>query len=84
MSVTDGVIGRRIVDTVTGRAPDSSCCPSEIARELGGDGWRDLMPRVRGVAITLAKQGAIEIRQRGQRVDPDDFSGPIRLARPRD
>ncbi|WP_424822012.1 DUF3253 domain-containing protein [Salinisphaera sp.] len=67
---------------MSGRAPDATCCPSEVARELGGEDWRDLMPRIRRVAVELTRQRVIEIRQRGRRIDPEDFSGPIRLGCP--
>lgn len=84
MSVTDAAIGARIASRVEERAPDATCCPSEIARELGGEDWRDLMPRVRRVAVEFAQRGLIEIRQGGRRVDPGNFSGPIRLGCRRD
>jgi hypothetical protein len=41
------------------------------------------MPLVRDVASSLARQGAIELRRRGERLDPVDLgAGPIRLAPP--
>ncbi|MES1936395.1 DUF3253 domain-containing protein [Salinisphaera hydrothermalis] len=87
MSVSDQAIARAIVDRVHERGPDATCCPSEIARDIaseqGGCDWRELMPRVRQAAVDLAHRQRIEIRQRGEQVDPDNFSGPIRLGLPR-
>lgn len=41
------------------------------------------MPRVRALAVDLAKVGALEIRQRGRALSPDEaLRGPIRLGRP--
>ncbi len=42
------------------------------------------MKATRTVARELARAGTIDITQKGQRVDPDGFKGPIRLRlRPR-
>ena len=37
------------------------------------------MPATRGAAVELALSGKLDITQKGQRVDPGDFKGPIRL-----
>lgn len=63
------------------RAPEGSTCPSDIARAVGSDAWRTLMPITRDVARHLAKEGTIEIRQKGTPLDPDQpWRGPIRIA----
>jgi hypothetical protein len=56
-------------------------CPSEAARAVGGDDWRDLMPAAREAAARLADRGEIEVTQRGERVDALAARGPIRLGR---
>jgi hypothetical protein len=62
------------------RGTDSSTCPSDAARAVGGENWRDLMPDAREVARSLAKAGEVEITQGGNAVDPDgDWRGPIRI-----
>lgn len=67
-----------------GRDPAATICPSEVARIVGGDQWRDLMPVVRDVAADSSRSGEIEMRQRGDAVDPEAVvSGPIRLGRGR-
>lgn len=74
----------RLVDA---RGPDKTCCPSEVARALGGphpDGWGPLMQPVRRVAVRLTKAGRIAILRKGRPVpDPDDFRGIYRLGLPR-
>ena len=37
------------------------------------------MPLTREVAEACAKDGLLEILQKGERVDPDSYKGPIRL-----
>jgi hypothetical protein len=88
--LTDPAVDRVLADeirTLVAARPAGSVCPSEVARkaaeDLGTPGWRDLMPLVREVASSLARQGAIELRRRGERLDPVDLgAGPIRLAPP--
>ena len=42
-------------------------------------GWRDYMDLTRFVAFHLAKNGEIEICQKGETVKDEDVRGPIRL-----
>jgi hypothetical protein len=63
-----------------GRGPGSSTCPSDAARAIGVDNWRDLMTDAREVARELAESGQVEITQRGKVVDPKgDLRGPVRI-----
>lgn len=68
-----------ILKQVQQRGPDKSICPSEVARSLGGETWRSLMPLVREVGADLAKSGAIVVTQKGVPVDPHMAKGPIRF-----
>ncbi|MEM6726389.1 MAG: DUF3253 domain-containing protein [Bacteroidota bacterium] len=61
------------------RGQGKSICPSDVAKYLFPDDWRDHMETIRQVAWKLAKEGLIRITQGEQTVDADDFSGPIRL-----
>ena len=62
------------------RGPDSSTCPSDAARAVGGQTWRDLMDDARESARELARSGDFEITQGGDVVDPNsDWRGPIRI-----
>src|SRR5262245_9010681 len=38
------------------RSPDRTICPSDVARAVGGDGWRSLMEPVRDVVRDLARR----------------------------
>ena len=62
------------------RAPAKTICPSDAARAVGGDKWRDLMDAARDIARDLARAGEVQIMQRGEVLDPDaDWRGPIRI-----
>jgi hypothetical protein len=58
----------------------SSICPSEAARAVGGNDWRELMEPAREAARLLARAGEVQITQRGAVLDPDGIlRGPIRI-----
>ena len=59
--------------------PSSSICPSEAARKVRPEDWRDWMEDTRRAARRLAHRQRIEVLQKGRVVDPADFRGPIRL-----
>ena len=61
------------------RAVGATICPSEAARHVGGDEWRDLMEPARRAARRLVDAGVVEITQAGQVVDPTTAKGPIRI-----
>lgn len=82
MRPTDATVRLAIADLLAQRAAEATVCPSEVARTLSAENWRPLMPQVRAVAIDMARQGRLEIRQRGQALSPDaELRGPIRLGR---
>ena len=61
--------------------------PNEVAKAVATDvsnpeGWRRELPKVRAVAIGLARQGRIEILRKGKPVDPEDVRGIYRLRLP--
>lgn len=64
------------------RAPDATICPSEAARAVDPEGWRELMPAARAAAGRLAAAGAAEVTQGGQVVDVATARGPVRVRRP--
>ncbi len=69
-----------ILDLARERGPAKTICPSDAARRVGGDDWRDLMDDARDVARDLARSGDVEITQGGDVVDPDaTWHGPIRI-----
>jgi hypothetical protein len=63
------------------RGPDRTICPSDVARTVGGDSWRRLMGLAREVAAELHDAGALQVMQRGERVDPRTARGPVRIGR---
>lgn len=62
------------------RGPEKTICPSDAARAVGGDHWRDLMDDARAIARELARNGEVEISQKGEVLDPDaTWRGPVRI-----
>ena len=71
---------RQLILAMTGqRGVEKSICPSEVARSADPNDWRSLMDPVRDEAIRLAREGAIELLQGGNVIEPGEFRGPIRL-----
>lgn len=71
-----------ILELLDRRGPGKTICPSDAARALAGARFRSLMDETRAAAAELAAEGAIEVTQRGEVVDPATARGPIRLRRP--
>ena len=72
-----------ILGLLSARAATATICPSESARAIGGDEWRELMEPARRAARRLVARGEIDITQGGSVVDPSTAKGPIRLRRHR-
>lgn len=77
--VDDATLEATILDLLSQRADTSSICPSDAARAVGGDDWRDLMDDTRRVAARLVSEGRVQITQGGEVVDPAEARGPIRI-----
>jgi hypothetical protein len=80
---TDRELERTVLDLLAQRAADATICPSEAARAVGGEQWRELMEPVRAAARRLVVAGEVEITQGGLVVDPSTAGGPIRIRRRR-
>ena len=78
---TDQELEAAIVDLLNGRAGGATICPSEAARRVDPDGWRELMEPARRAARRLVADGTAEITQGGHVVDPSTAKGPIRVRR---
>ena len=80
-------VDRRLEQTIgallDGRRPDATICPSEAARAVDPEGWRQLMPAARAAAGRLAAAGEAEVTQGGEVVDVATARGPVRVRRPR-
>ena len=70
-----------ILSLLRARGTAKTICPSEAARRLDAEGWRDRMDEVRRAGAALASDGAIRVTQQG-RVVPPDAPGPIRYGLP--
>ncbi len=79
VSDTDRDLEASILDLLDRRKVGATICPSEAARAVGGDDWRDLMEPARRAARRLVDTGAVEITQQGRVVDPSTAKGPIRI-----
>jgi hypothetical protein len=84
LNLTEDVSEQRlraaILDLARERGPGKTICPSDAARAVGGEDWRDLMEAARDVARDLARSGEVEITQRGAVLDPDSaWRGPVRI-----
>lgn len=74
------LIQTAIIALLENRSESSTICPSEAPRKLFPENWREKMELTRHVARELARNGEIEICQKGKAIDPEsDFRGPIRL-----
>jgi hypothetical protein len=72
-----------IMQLLEARAVSATICPSEAAREVGGENWRPLMEPARRAARRLVAAERVEITQAGAVVDPSTARGPIRIRRVR-
>lgn len=70
-----------IVELLSKRAAGATICPSEAARAVFPDVWRERMEDARRAARRLVAAGLIEITQGGRVVDPSTAKGPVRLRR---
>lgn len=80
----DRLIERTILAMLERRAAGATICPSEVARRVGDEGWRDLMDLTRAAARRLAVGGLVEITQGGRVTDEASAKGPIRIRLVRD
>ncbi|MEZ4320550.1 MAG: DUF2256 and DUF3253 domain-containing protein [Myxococcota bacterium] len=75
----DEALERTILGLLAIRAAGATICPSEAARAVFPDDWRDEMEAARQAARRLVERGDLEITQKGRVVDPSTARGPIRL-----
>ena len=83
MDDVDARLERTIVELLGQRRPEASICPSDAARAIDPDGWRELMPAARAAAGRLAEAGTVVVTQGSEVVDVAAARGPVRIRRPR-
>ncbi|WP_062010964.1 DUF3253 domain-containing protein [Aureimonas sp. AU4] len=75
---------RRQILTMLAEQPGQAIDPAEVARALAGNDekrWRLLMTPIRREAVKLAEAGRVELRRKGQRIDPAELRGIYRIAK---
>ena len=75
----DIALEESIVRLLDQRQAGATICPSEAAKFVGDDNWRELMEPARRAARRLVARGEAEITQQGRIVDPSTAKGPIRI-----
>ena len=75
----DAELESKIVELLGQRASTATICPSDAARAVRPDDWRDLMEPARRAARRLVAGGVVTITQGGKPVDPSTAKGPIRI-----
>lgn len=83
VSALDRQLEATIRELLAARASTATICPSEAARAVSPDGWRELMEPARRAARRLVAAGEVDITQGGRVVDPSTAKGPIRIRRRR-
>ena len=78
---TDRALEASIRSLLASRKGGATICPSEAARAVGGEDWRDLMEPARRAARRLVAADEVEVTQGGKVVDPSTAKGPIRVRR---
>jgi hypothetical protein len=59
-----------------------SLAPEDVARELAPERWQRELPRVRAVAVGMARDGRLVILRHNKPADPDTFKGVWRMRLP--
>jgi predicted transcriptional regulator len=72
------MIKERTLTLLKQRAP-KSICPSEIARLVFPEDWTQKMDIIHMEVAHMAKQGVVQLKQRGVVVEPGNFTGPYRI-----
>lgn len=79
VTANDHELENKIRELLDARSRDSTICPSDVARAMSDDNWRELMEPVRRAARRMVDAGEVEITQKGSVVDPSTAKGPIRI-----
>lgn len=72
-------VSKTILVLAAERGNDKTLCPSEVARLVWPDEWRNRMEEVRLAAFALRDEGKVQISQKGREVTDNEVKGPIRI-----
>jgi hypothetical protein len=78
---TDLKLEEAIRSLLASRAITSTICPSDAARAVSPNAWRELMEPARRAARRMVDAGEVDITQGGSVIDPTTIKGPIRIRR---
>ena len=71
-----------ILDALAKVPAGKSIGPETIARELDAERWQRQLPKVRAVAVGMARQNKLVILRHNKPADPDTFRGVWRMRLP--
>ncbi len=77
---TDERLAATTLALLGGQAAGTTICPSQVARAVDTENWRELMEPTRAAARRLVAQGLVVITQGGRVVDPSTAKGPYASA----
>lgn len=72
-------IKSHILQLTKKRGTGKSVSPSQVARDLFSDIWKDHLDEVRSMAGELQSERLISVTQNGKSVDPNKVKGPIEM-----
>jgi len=75
----DAALEAKILELLGQRAQGATICPSDAARAVDPNDWRDLMEPARRAARRLVAAGTVDITQGGKVIDASTARGPIRI-----
>lgn len=70
---------RAVLTLLARRARQATVCPSEAARALDPEDWRDAMPIVHAAVDAMRAENRISLSWKGKAIDTRD--GPYRIGR---
>lgn len=76
---TDHALEIEILNLLRQRGRGKTICPSEAARRVSPENWRELMERTRQAARRLVVAGRVVLTQKGHVVDPSTARGALRI-----
>ncbi len=82
MQTKNQLIRSRLLEFARKRGEDKTFCPSEIARSIDQENWRDLMHPVRLEGKKMVSENLLICMQKGKPMDPLLAKGPIRFGLP--